>query len=409
MSEITIIDACMGIGKTSAMINMINGDKKKRYLYVTPLLSEVDRIEKACGFEAPKALFDDEEKVMTKKEGLRRLLEEGKNIVTTHALFKIISDEILELCKEQEYVLIIDEVIDVVEEYKIKPQDLEDLLKLHAHVGEDHLLHWNTPGEEYTGEKFAVEKQLCDLGCLAVYKDAVLIQLFPIKIFQAFKKSYVLTYMFYGQMQRYYYDFWGLKYNFAYVKGNSPETYELTNEKQEYPTPDRFKDLISICDKRRLNNIGDKGTALSKLWYKRAGKNKELKQLKNNLHTYYMRGVKTKSEESLWTTFKDYKKYVSDKGYAKGFLSCNIRAANEYKKAFNLAYLINFYMNPCVKEFFVDNGIKIDEDVYSLSVMLQWIWRSAIRDGNHINIYLPSSRMRGLLLKWLNNEMEVSA
>ena len=65
-------------------------------------------------------------------------------------------------------------------------------------------------------------------------------------------------------------------------------------------------------------------------------------------------------------------------------------------------------MNPYVKEFFVDNGIAVDEDVYSLSVMLQWIWRSAIRDGNHINIYLPSSRMRGLLLKWLNNEMEAN-
>jgi len=37
--------------------------------------------------------------------------------------------------------------------------------------------------------------------------------------------------------------------------------------------------------------------------------------------------------------------------------------------------------------------------------MLQWIFRSSIRDNKPINIYIPSSRMRNLLVKWLNNEL----
>jgi len=33
--------------------------------------------------------------------------------------------------------------------------------------------------------------------------------------------------------------------------------------------------------------------------------------------------------------------------------------------------------------------------------MIQWIWRSAIRDGKEIWVYIPSRRMRELLKKWL--------
>ena len=43
----------------------------------------------------------------------------------------------------------------------------------------------------------------------------------------------------------------------------------------------------------------------------------------------------------------------------------------------------------------------MDEDAYALSVMVQWIWRSAIRDGDEIYLYIPSSRMRTLLLDWI--------
>ena len=40
--------------------------------------------------------------------------------------------------------------------------------------------------------------------------------------------------------------------------------------------------------------------------------------------------------------------------------------------------------------------------------MLQWIWRSAIRDGKPINAYIPSKRMRELLINWMNDFEEES-
>lgn len=42
------------------------------------------------------------------------------------------------------------------------------------------------------------------------------------------------------------------------------------------------------------------------------------------------------------------------------------------------------------------------EDDYALSEMIQWVWRSAIRDGKEIWVYIPSRRMRELFQNWLN-------
>ena len=59
-------------------------------------------------------------------------------------------------------------------------------------------------------------------------------------------------------------------------------------------------------------------------------------------------------------------------------------------------------MNVGVKLFYQRHNIKVNEDMYALSTMIQWIWRSAIRDGKDINIYIPSKRMRTLLVDWIN-------
>ena len=48
----------------------------------------------------------------------------------------------------------------------------------------------------------------------------------------------------------------------------------------------------------------------------------------------------------------------------------------------------------------------MDEDLYGLSEMIQWIWRSRIRNGEKINIYVPSIRMRTLLKSWLDMSLE---
>ena len=59
-------------------------------------------------------------------------------------------------------------------------------------------------------------------------------------------------------------------------------------------------------------------------------------------------------------------------------------------------------MVPIVKTFIESRGVKVNQDQYALSALVQWIFRSAIRDGKPITLYIPSERMRGLLVDWLN-------
>ena len=104
----------------------------------------------------------------------------------------------------------------------------------------------------------------------------------------------------------------------------------------------------------------------------------------------------------MWTAFKAQKDRITPNGFKNCFVSCSCRATNEYREKKNLAYCVNIFFNPFLKRYFEEHGCVVDEDKYALSEMIQWIWRSAIRDGNEINIYIPSKRMRNLLTNWLN-------
>ena len=386
----------MGSGKTSAAINYINGtDEDTKILYITPYLTEVKRIIECCKDKH----FKQPDSYSTKINGIKYLLENKRNIVSTHALFSLFDDEIIDLAYTNNYILIMDEVADVIEPYEIKKSDLDTILEKYAKVEENGLLIWND--DTYDGDKFLKERNLCDLGCLAIYGNIAMLWLFPVTTFKAFRDIYILTYMFDAQTQKYYYDYYGIEYEYLYVDGDDTSNFHFTKETTKYNSPDYSK-LIHIVDSGRINQIGDIEGALSKSWYKRNKDNKLISQLKNNTSNFFKNYTKTKSNENLWTTFKDYHNLISGKGYAKGFLSSNTRATNEFRNRIAVAYLINKFFNPCVKNFFTTHNINVNEDAFAVSEMLQFIWRSAIRDGKEIWLYIPSFRMRELLTRWIN-------
>ena len=45
---IQVVDSPMGYGKTSYLINKMKNDKEHKYIYITPFLDEVKRIETEC-------------------------------------------------------------------------------------------------------------------------------------------------------------------------------------------------------------------------------------------------------------------------------------------------------------------------------------------------------------------------
>lgn len=396
--KLNVIDAGCGVGKTTAMINFINqNENEERYLYITPFLTEVERIKNACktkNFLEPKEL-------PTKTDDLIRLMEKGYNIISTHALFKKITDEVLDLSKFNDYILIIDEAADVVEEIDISKNDLKTIITEYARVDENNNLEWMVP--EYEG-RFEDYKNMIQIGGVKAHRSMTgeiisLVWTFPIEIFESFKEVYILTYMFNGQ--RAYYEYNHVDINNLYVKD-----FQLTTEEQHY-NYDEQKKLITIIDDPKLNSIGDSKGSLSMSWFYRNKNNKLVKKVQNNIYNYFYHKVgKIPMNQKLWTTFKEYKDIVKGKGYAGAFQPINIRATNDFRDATAVAYIANRYMKPTLKHFFESEGIDVDEDAYALSELLQFIYRSAIRDNKPITVYIPSQRMRTLFTEWLNKKDE---
>lgn len=405
---IKIVDQIMGAGKTSAAINMINGtDDDVRFLYITPYLNEVARVKKQCY----KKKFVEPKSYGTKLNGIKALLNKGKNIVSTHALFRLFDEETIDICRAQNYVLIMDEVADVVQHYvglddggrrrsSFTDADLKMLLsENHVTIDDDTgLIHWID--EEYKG-KFEIEKRLCKLESLAVYGGKITLWLFPVSVFRAFSDIYILTYMFNAQCQRYYYDYYDVKYKYCYVAGNSPQTYRIVDEPQKHTFICDYRELIHICESDKLNSIGDGYYDLSLNWFKRNAENVNMSVLQKNAYNFFRNVCRATQENIIWTSFKDYKQRVSGKGFTKSFVPLNARATNAYRHCDVVGYFANRFFDGTIKNFFTGKGVDVDEDGFALSEMLQFIWRSAIRDRKEINIYIPSRRMRELLQQWI--------
>lgn len=402
--SVKVVDSIMGSGKTSAAVNYINQSENERILYITPFLDEIKRIKTLC----EKKNFKEPEVYKTKLNGIKFLVQKGANITSTHALFHRFDEELVDMCRNQNYTLILDEVTSVIQPYEISKQDFETLITKYAYVDEKtNLIKWREDSRDYDG-KFSEEKRLCDFDCLAYYGGAIMLWLFPVSVFNAFKKIYILTYKFKSQMQCYYYDFFKLPYSFAYVEGDSIENYRFTDNPVTNGINRNYKKLIHICQHEKLNSIGDLPTDLSMNWYKRNRDNVVMSTLKKNVYNFFNNIQGTKSKLNLWTTFSDYEKCLCGKGYGKGYLSHNSRSTNDFRDRISVAYLVNKFINVLIKKFFEQNGINVDEDGFALSEMLQFIWRSAIRDGKEIWVYIPSIRMRRLLEQWIEENSNIN-
>lgn len=399
MCEIYVVDSIMGSGKTSAAINKMNNDTQNNYIFITPYLDEVQRIIDNCD---KKHFIQPEHKGKGKLNSLHYLLGNKYNIASTHALFQHYNSYTKDLLKQGDYILILDEVCQVVEIVNLSKSDLDNILQNHAHI-EDNLLIWDD--QNYIGRYDDIKTMSLNKS-LVVFNGNLLMWNFPVEIFKSFKKAYILTYMFKAQQQKYYYDFYDIEYKYIGVK-NKNGYYTFSNDIKNIPEYIySLKDKINILQDNKLNSIGEDYYSLSSSWFDREQKTRNkflLKTLKKNVLNYFTNKIKSQSNETMWTTYKDHKKMLSGKGYTKGFVSVNARATNEFRDKKNLAYCANIFLNPIIKQFFQTKDIKIYEDVYALSELVQWIWRSAIRDEKEINIYIPSSRMRNLLIDWLDS------
>ncbi|MBE6964572.1 MAG: hypothetical protein E7441_00885 [Ruminococcaceae bacterium] len=303
--------------------------------------------------------------------------------------------------------MILDEVLNVIEPYDDVKQNDMDLLKNSGcvTVDDEGYIIWNEDKKDYD-TKYNEIRDLAQNRSLIYINQKLLLWKYPPDIFTLFDKIYVLTYLFEASILKHYFDL----YEFQYEKKSvikKDDSYAIV----DYFVPDttQFIEKINIYEGSLNDNFNQKLTSLSKTWFNAKTNTKTQMKIKNNIYNYFQNIVKAPASSILWTTFKAAKSKLKGKGYSSKFLACNCRATNEYDETYNIAYCVNIYLHPAVTQFFYRKNINVDEDLYALSEMLQFIWRSAIRKGEEINIYIPSIRMRNLLINWLNMSLNNQA
>jgi hypothetical protein len=419
-SKIVVVDAVMGQGKTSWAIQMMRERPHERFLYVTPYLDECERVVSACCPDRFCQPHDNDG--LTKLDDLKAKMAEGKCIATTHELFKRIDREVLELVADHGYILVLDEVVDVIRPLTapdaktvVSEEDEErtnadwiraliehDILRVGESLGNGQAQRL-LPGEEtrlglWSYQKYAEE------GRLVMVNGAMLVWLFPADCFSSFKEVYNLTFLFDGQAQKAYLDIHGLTYDLKSVV-KAGDRYELVEWDPDLDGAiiEKARELISIYE-GPANNIGWKtgrSQPLSKNWYLR---NRKLgRQVMQATKDWLRRRARATASEAIWTVFKPIynEGRNAPAGYKKSWLSTTTRATNEYRERRAVAYLVNVFFRTPVARYLYTMGIQLDEDLFALSEMVQFIWRSRIREGKPIDVYIPSSRMRHLLKGWL--------
>lgn len=415
--SISVLDAPVGTGKTTTIFKWMRDNPSKRYLYVSPMLSEVEqRVPKELAdleFVYPTLDYDKEQGNASKSFSLLKHIHKGNNIAFSHVLFTQMTQEHLKLIKEKGYTLVIDEEVSFIEAYRGK-YGKDDILSLEARgfikIHEDDLgrVEWLWH-DILENTAYSELKRMCEMQQLFCAKRhrSMLVTHLPIELLASTKENILLTYMFDGS----------LMHSFAKLKG-----VEIRNFKEDYPevcllkTEEQFKEearqLITIGSTPSTIKVKRLG-GLSTVWYETNAKRDELQLVGNALRSV----VNKHSQDNMLFTMpsssseryiKDTKKYnprcavhrnvKTGEGY---FLYTSARATNDYSHKNVMVNAYNRFVNVSIKSYLQDYGQLVDDDKFALAEMVQWFWRSGVRKGEPVTFYFFSERMENIFTNWL--------
>lgn len=450
-------------GMVKDIKNSVMGLTGEKFLYITPYLEQChtlagtepiseydDRpkrdkdgvvIYKETEFNLAYARFkhpDNRNSEGTKQESLKRLMANGEHIVSTHKLF--LEMKLDTLNNADKYTLVLDETLDIFETCNLlSSKQASKLLKLNIlRVLDDGItlqFDRNKFGDELEDGEDAVEDThyeelavLCDNKQLMLVNGHVIMWEFSSEIIKKFKKVYILTYLFEGREMSVYLKKHGIDY--VVEKG-------ISGGKD-------IAHLVEILYDDKLNAVGDNDFALSVSRTRRTTNGKKhrgrkepirdnydsdekfkrtvsryqsyikncdakLKSadetadtLRRNLHTVMSARWGAKAGDRYFTCLESNKEFIAGKNYKNDWLAFSIKATNMYKDKHHIAFLMNIFMQPTIKQVCDGTDFEVDEDLVCLSHLIQFMYRSALRKNEKIKIYIPSSRMRGLLQDYLD-------
>lgn len=403
--KINVLDSLPGTGKSTAVFKMMADRKNEKFIYVSPLLSEVtdsekvlarvntDCFAKELNFRSPKG-------AEVKSTEVLRFLEQGENISCTHSLLLNMDSRHWELIQKQGYNLVLDEELAVVERFEdAKRGDLRLMVESGlAEVAEPFSrVKVTCPPRFFTDSSYQSIAEAAEGGYLFTAKNTsqynFMVTMVPVELFRSFKSVLIITYMFQGSILDLYLQLHNLKWEYV--------NFPLHKTTQEVVA--QVRSLITFKTTPTLARLSR--SSLSHTWY--AGARQE--QLRKIGAAIACVRRQEGAERLLLTLPKEYalrgRKSVcrpKDAPAIAQWLWAGTRATNDHGNKDVVLHLYNRFPNENVRVYFEQHGLKLDRDRFALAEMIQFVFRSAVRNGKPITLYVGSTRMKDLFEQWLS-------
>ncbi|MEX0318466.1 MAG: DEAD/DEAH box helicase family protein [Ruegeria sp.] len=415
-----IIDRACGTGKTTEMLASLRHDRK--YLLVTPLLNEIDRFIR----EAPDGV-----EIVTPEEGkgpklsqLEKLLKDGKSVAITHKLFFMTLQQ-ADLMAD--YEIIVDEAPNPVTNINTIDADAFN----EAVVGCGYATVCPKAGQvrptmawiKWQREKLGSDGEPTFSNGLhpEIYKPAIQGQLHvdnngifavatPNQVLLAGRSLTVMTFLSEGTYIRAYLNMLAQSHSKAAFTVVEETPADWLRQARELVTVEELAlpKHVNLSFSKQTRRSTDKtcrsiGGALKNLLYRR-WKGVE----RTNIILTCARGKWFDDRKSRYAG--EWAKYsrLFGRDYGRGgvqWLANKTRGTNDPKHASHAIYLYSMSPNPMVQNFLGVSGQHF-ADKYALAEMVQWIWRTRVRDGLPISVAIPDDRMRDIFVGWLNGVSE---
>lgn len=413
-----VLDAPVGTGKTTAIFKWMRARPNKKYLYISPMLSEVEeRVPnelESLGFVYPTLKYNPEEGTSSKSYSLYLLLKEERNIAFSHALFTEMGKHHLEEIRKAGYTLVIDEEVDFISAYRGKYKRADTITLLNngwievdeSSAGRVNWVHTNIEDNS----QYSHFKEMCDMGQLFCAKRdrAMLVTQLPMELLSSTEENILITYMFDHSIMKAFLEMRGM--TFIPLEEKYPDVI-LKQSEEEWK--DSVRSLITLSDIPSTKRVKEMG-GLTNSWYNNPANKEGIRLVAAALN-----GVCRKhgQENVLYTMPKQsatrtlltdsskrnrlcavHRNTKVGEGY---FLYSGARATNKYIHKTVAVHAYNRYPNVPIKAYLTDYGGNVDDDKFALAEMVQWLWRTAIRVGKPVEFYILSKRMEDLFKGWL--------
>lgn len=369
----------------------------------------------------------------SKTTNLRELLRGCNNIITTHSLYTQWDEGISDMIRSGQYRVIVDEELEAFRSINISRLGRQEAKALiednYITVNEEHKVVWNEDKDErdgsFTGNdkyreirKYALDGDLYIYGDLLKEERPFIAWSVPKSFYCCASSYHIMTYRFQASFLA------------AYFKHNNiPFTFESrakTSIYDDIELKSKARELIEIVSTPK--SLVGRGTMYSHSYLNSLTK-EEIDKTKKALTDTLTRTYKVPATDLLMTHSQQFayyddktktdaagnyiknnrkdKKILTPTKYKDCHVAFSCKGTNDFSNRNFVVYLHNVYPNSAISRYMKDKNIPFDEEEYALSVMLQFIWRSAIRKGEAIKLMIPSLRMHRMFTEWLGKEEEI--